>query len=200
MVATPAFAQSTEGTARKSVRLIAPELIAPAPSAGRLERLPALAPMQKPGIAPKAVIRPARFRLLPLPIAESAGVLLADGYRIALAGIGPSDVGENCGVSGWPCGATALTAFRAYLRGRSLRCRVPDERPPGKEIVVAECTLAGADIGAWLVRHGWARSSGGVYAEEEKLARERRLGLFGPPPPIYAPSFPSINAQVSGTP
>lgn len=196
-----AWAQSTAGGAGKTVRLIAPELIAPAPSSGGLQRLPALLP---PPVAKKAVKRSvvgnaAHFRLLPLPIAEAAGLFVADGYRIALAGIGPPDRDEKCG-DGWPCGALALTAFRAYMRGRSLRCRVPDDRPSGTEIIVTSCFLGGRDIAAWLVEQGWARRSGEAYAAEDLAAQSHRRGVYGTAPSAYASSLPSISAQVSGTP
>lgn len=194
-------ASEQRAAAPKSVRLIAPDRIAPVPSDGDLERLPALAPPARPKAKEVHAGADARFRLLPLPIAESAGVLTADGYRVAIAGIGPSDPRELCGTQPeWKCGAAALTAFRAFLRGRSIRCRVPDERPPGGETVVTECTMAGRDVGAWLVGQGWARRSGEAYVEEDRQAQSAARGFFGPPPKSYVPSFSETSASVSGTP
>lgn len=201
--AAEAPAAETREAAAKSVRLIAPDRVAPVPSDGQLERLPARAPPARRKAKEVHVGADARFRLLPLPIAESAGVFIADGYRVAIAGLGPSDPGETCGEGegeAWQCGAAARTAFRAFLRGRSVRCRVPDERPGGNETIVTVCTVAGQDVGAWLVSHGWARRSGEAYEEEERLAESGRRGLHGPPPPAQVPSFSSISAQVSGTP
>lgn len=197
-----AAAQTVTDKPAKGVRLIAPELIAPAPATGDLERLPAILPPAKAKPAPMRAVAPdARQRLLHLPIAEAAGVFTADGYRIALAGLGPADPEELCGEERrWNCGASARTAFRAFLRGRSVRCRVPEERPSDAETLVTQCSIAGQDPASWLVAQGWARRSGEDYASEEEEARAHRRGFFGSPPPAYAPVLPSISAQVSGTP
>lgn len=194
------IAEELSGPAPKSVRLIAPELVSPAPSDGELERLPAKEPPARKKPFETVVSADARLRLLPLPIAESAGVIIAGGYRIAIAGIGTPDIDEQCGPEKWNCGAAARAHFRAFLRGRSVRCRVPDKRPSDNETIVTACSVAGLDIGAWLVSQGWARRSGDVYVDEGKLAEDKRQGFFGPAPSIYVPSFSAISAEVSGTP
>jgi endonuclease YncB( thermonuclease family) len=193
-------AEETTGAAPKTVRLIAPELVSPVPSDGELERLPAIEPPATKKPFQTVVSSDARLRLLPLPIAESAGVLIAGGYRIAIAGIGTPDVDERCGTEKWKCGAAARAHFRSFLRSRSVRCRVPENRPSDSETIVTACSVAGLDIGAWLVSQGWARRSGDVYAQEAKLAEDKRRGFFGPAPPVYVPSFSAISAEVSDTP
>jgi endonuclease YncB( thermonuclease family) len=41
------------------------------------------------------------------------------------------------------------------------------------------CSLAGYDVGTWLVENGWALSQAeGPYAEEEKAARDAGKGIF----------------------
>lgn len=117
------------------------------------------------------------------PVAASAGVVEAQGYRVALAGIEPTPPEEECTFEGkaWPCGAQARTAFRAWLRARAVQCVVPPE--PDRQLISAECHVGKEDVAAWLVANGWARPvTGGPYAEAATKAEADRKGIFGPPP------------------
>ncbi|WP_274630141.1 thermonuclease family protein [Arvimicrobium flavum] len=117
------------------------------------------------------------------PVAASAGVLEAHGYRVALAGIEPTPVDEMCTFEGaaWACGAQARTAFRAWLRARAVRCVVPPS--PDLQLITAECDVGRDDVSSWLASSGWARATaGGPYAEMAATAKADRKGLFGPPP------------------
>lgn len=124
-----------------------------------------------------------RRAVLYQPVAVAAGLVDAQGYAIALAGIVATDVNEICSDNGasWPCGVHARTAFRNWLRGRALTCTVPREPQPGT--VVSDCMLGGQNPAEWLVVQGWARAEpGGPYAALEEEARANRRGLFGPAP------------------
>ncbi len=119
-------------------------------------------------------------RLLHRPVAIAAGLLEAEEHLIRLAGIDPLLPDTICGISpgnAVPCGKQALTAFRAWLRGRSIECVL--SAPDADGVVVAPCRLAGKDAASWLVQQGWARAQAGTrYADLETVARKNKRGIF----------------------
>jgi endonuclease YncB( thermonuclease family) len=127
---------------------------------------------------------PKRWRLVHQPVATAAGILEAGGVTMVLPGIDVVAVNETCtSPSGqsWPCGMAARTAFRAYLRGRALNCRLPDARV--ETGFLAECLLQGEDPALWLISRGWARAKpDGPYGAQSHEAQQARLGIFGQPP------------------
>lgn len=209
VAATPIrLAQAAEGGGR-SIRQIAPEIVAPPTvGTGDLERAapraplsdlgtaapPALAtdPAPVPDGAAGAPARPQIFR----PVASAAGRIEADGLTIAIAGIEVLEPEQNCqGNEGeWPCGMVARTAFRSFLRGRALDCDLPDGDLSDR--LTASCRLGSQDLGAWLVSNGWAKvSSTGPYASEQAEAVEARRGMFGPgPAPLPPAPVPATEA------
>lgn len=117
------------------------------------------------------------------PVASAAGIVEAQGHRLALAGIDPVPVDETCvyETKSWPCGARARTAFRAWLRARAIQCKVPPE--PDRELITAECFVGKEDLAEWLVVSGWARpSADGAYVEAGKKAQAEKKGIYGAPP------------------
>ena len=156
---------------------------------GDLEALQRIAPREPLSVStpprpPRTAGREAwRTRTLYRPVAAAAGHLTAMGYSLAIEGIDGIGLAETCSFEGrdWPCGTLARTAFRAWLRGRAVACVTPEK--PATEALTTGCTLAGEDVGAWLVNQGWARAAAnGPYLAEEEDAREARRGIFGPPP------------------
>jgi hypothetical protein len=127
---------------------------------------------------------PKRWRLVHQPVATAAGMLEAGGLAMALPGIDIVAVNETCtSPSGqsWPCGMAARTAFRAYLRGRALNCRLPDAR--AETGIVAECLLQGEDPAQWLVSRGWAKAKpDGPFGALGEAAEQARRGIYGQPP------------------
>jgi endonuclease YncB( thermonuclease family) len=123
-----------------------------------------------------------RMERLYNPIIVSAGRIKVHGREIRLAGIEAPVFAERCGegAAAWPCGRMARAALRRFIRGRAVECEIPagDDTLPDP----ARCEVGGADIAAWLVEQGWARSSAGAaesYAKIEAAAREEKLGLWG---------------------
>lgn len=159
------------------------------PQPDTLAREPVRAPLsvlaapQPPAPPPKADELPKRWRLVHGAVARDAGVLDAAGITLILPGIDIVSSDETCPrlVEGsWPCGMAARTAFRAYLRGRALNCRVPDM--PVEEAIVTDCLLQGEDPARWLVQRGWARAKqDGAFVAEGEAARSSGHGIFGPP-------------------
>ena len=160
----------------------------PALSGGPLERVasrPQLTPPTKPRDDPTVPEKQyLRWRLVFNAIATFAGVLHSGDLALVLPGIDVVSADEACTTpagGSWPCGMVARTAFRNYLQGRALNCRLPDSLPD--KAIVAECLLQGQDPAAWLVERGWARSKldsplAGIAETARKLSR----GIYGQPP------------------
>jgi endonuclease YncB( thermonuclease family) len=93
--------------------------------------------------------------------AQPAHVLDGDtfdlnGERIRLWGIDAPEGLQICQRNGheWRCGDNATAALEALLDGQALICDEVDVDRYGR--TVATCTAAGQDIGAAMVRQGWA--------------------------------------------
>ena len=126
-----------------------------------------------------------RQMLLPRPVALDTAHLKIGDATIDLPGIEPLPLDAECGedAAAWPCGMRARTAFRAFLRSRSIRCAVPADFAAKQQTVASQCTVGGGDIGAWLIRNGWARAApDGPYAEIETRARQAGRGVWGRAP------------------
>ncbi len=157
-------------------------------SDGDYERIEPRAPLGELGTAtppkPKKPVPPGDWRPTRLfkPVANAAGIIEAQGYRVALAGVEPTAVDQSCSFEGrkWPCGARARTAFRAWLRARAVQCIVPPT--PDRELITAECHIGKEDLSAWLVESGWAKPADGAqFAEAAEKARSAKRGIYGPP-------------------
>lgn len=163
-------------------RAIAPSIVAPPDiDPGDLQRIEPREPLTRLALA----LPPERPEMLRLdrPVASAAGVFAAGGFRVTISGITPPAASETCDDEAgraWPCGAAARTAFRAFLRGRSVECRIDPALPPGD--VSARCALAGQDLARWLVANGWARASDPEYRDASDAARSAGRGMFGRAP------------------
>jgi len=181
-------------------RLVAPAIVAPPDlSPENLEREAPRQPLSKLSLAlpPEPEVKnewagTPFFR----PLAVESAVFQSMGRTIAIAGVKSVPVDQSCEHDGveWPCGMRARTAFRLWLRGRALVCRLPDEE---REVTTARCRLAKQDAGAWLVSNGWALAApDGPYVQAEEKARAARMGMFGAPP--EAPAIADVpDAPVS---
>ncbi|MGN6778964.1 thermonuclease family protein [Rhizobium sp.] len=118
------------------------------------------------------------------PFSDQAGILTITGRNVQLTGIVPTDVDRMCtGPSGkdWPCGQAARTAFRMYLRGRSIDCDVPDANWKGT--VKGACRYVRVDLSSWLVRFGWADPEpGSPLASLVDEAKQKKRGMYGDDP------------------
>ncbi len=118
------------------------------------------------------------------PFSDQAGILTIGGRSVQLTGIIPTDVDRMCtGPSGkdWPCGQAARTAFRMYLRGRSIDCDVADASWKGT--AKGACRYVRVDLSAWLVRFGWADPEpGSPLAALVDEAKEKKRGMYGDDP------------------
>jgi endonuclease YncB( thermonuclease family) len=76
----------------------------------------------------------------------------------------------------WACGLRARAALHNLLRGRTLSCRSMNDITAKR--FGAYCAITGDDVGAALVRNGWARPRSDAYAAEVAEARRNRAGLW----------------------
>jgi endonuclease YncB( thermonuclease family) len=119
------------------------------------------------------------------PVAPAAGLIEAKGYSVAISGVEVVKDDEMCsdGSIDWACGARARTAFRAFLRGRAVICKVPPRGGP--DLISAQCRVGKQDIGEWLVENGWARAAkDGPYVQAADKARAAKKGIFGRAPDL----------------
>jgi endonuclease YncB( thermonuclease family) len=167
-------------------RKIAEDLIAPPPlDPSGIERIEPRPPLGELGLAPRPktpMPRDWRETLLFGPVATSSAVFEAMGRTVAISGTIDIDPHRTCTFdkAAWPCGQRARAAFNAWLRGRALRCFLPPD--DDRFAIGAPCALGKQDVGAWLVSNGWAMAAyNGIYGKAEAVAREARMGIFGPP-------------------
>lgn len=103
------------------------------------------------------------------------------GQRIRLAGMDAFEARQLCRdneARRYRCGQRSAFALADYIRQRNLVCE-----PTGKswDRVVAICSLNEVDLGAWLVREGWAVDDDRYepdYHLEEQHARESKSGAW----------------------
>ena len=121
--------------------------------------------------------------------AVAGGVSVTDGdglrigdQRIRLWGIDAVELHQRCERNGaaYACGIEARNALQSLLRTGELSCEKVDRDRYGRP--VARCTVDGADLGAAMVRAGWAvdfeHYSHGAHAREEREARQAKRGLW----------------------
>ncbi|WP_308642793.1 thermonuclease family protein [Mesorhizobium sp. GbtcB19] len=167
-------------------RKIAEDRIAPPPlDPSGIERIEPRPPLGELGLAPlpnTPMPQDWHETLLFRPVATSSAVFEAMGRTVAISGTVDIDPGRTCSFdnSAWPCGQRARAAFNAWLRGRALKCLLPPD--VDRFAIAAPCALGKQDVGAWLVSNGWATAAPtGIYGRAEAVAREARMGIFGPP-------------------
>lgn len=167
-------------------RKIAENLIAPPPlDPSGIERIEPRPPLGELGLAttPKTpMAQDWHETLLFRPVATSAAVFEAMGRTVAISGTVDIDPDRTCTFddTAWPCGQRARAAFNAWLRGRALKCLLPPDAD--RFAIAAPCALGKQDVGAWLVSNGWAMAAPtGIYGKAEMVARNARMGIFGPP-------------------
>lgn len=127
------------------------------------------------------------MRTADTPVAGNAFVVDGDtltisGTRIRLIDIDAPELDQMCvDAQGrdWPCGRQASAQLRSRVRGHDLSCQPKSIDKYGRSL--ATCTLPdGTDINAWMVRQGWAVTSGvaNVYGEQQDEAKSAKRGLW----------------------
>ncbi len=114
------------------------------------------------------------------------------GQRVRIWGIDAPEHGQMCESGDWmlsvkpprplvyECGRDATAVLAELTRDRTVTCEQVD-RDHYKRIV-ARCRTEAGDIGAEMVRRGWAvdytRYSKGAYAAEQREAQQDMVGMW----------------------
>lgn len=120
------------------------------------------------------------------PLAVDGDTINLDGDRIRIWGIDAPEFEQTCldeGLRRYGCGKAARNALQHYLNIGTVYCYgIYRDRYDRK---VAQCRVTDHDIGSLMVKSGWALDyptySKGHYANDEKYARERKLGIHEGP-------------------
>lgn len=110
-------------------------------------------------------------------VSDGDSVAIA-GTRLRLVGIDAPELAQDCELRGraYPCGVEAKTHLEALIAGWPLDC-VWDRRDKyGRGL--ARCRAGSTDLGATMVRDGWAVAYLGGFEAEEAEARRAGRGLW----------------------
>jgi endonuclease YncB( thermonuclease family) len=106
------------------------------------------------------------------------------GVEVRLFGIDAVELHQTCLRAGqpWACGIEAARALRQAIAGREVTCRSRERDRYGR--MVAVCHAGALDLGAAMIKGGYAVAFG-AYAADEREARDARRGIwasaFDPP-------------------
>jgi len=109
------------------------------------------------------------------------GTLTVGGARVRLWGLDAPAAGETCTAAGrrWPCGEAAAFALAYETAEHWLQCAEKGRAEDGA--VLAVCLMGTYDVGALMVRKGWARAAAHAapgYADAEAEARAAGVGIW----------------------
>lgn len=129
-------------------------------------------------IASVHVLNAVRFEPLSgrVRVSDGDSFRLSD-RRIRLIGLDAPELAQVCTLDGRdvPCGAMARDALRDLVAGRVLSCAPEGEDRYGR--LLARCYFGDDDVGAAMVRSGWAVSTGD-YGRGEADARAEGAGIW----------------------
>lgn len=118
----------------------------------------------------------------------SAQTRIIDGDTIEVAstvyrlnGIDAPEVGQQCNTpaGSWNCGKAAVEEIASIAEGKAVLCEAHSQDGYGRTI--ATCYVEGTDLGAQMVRAGYAwafTKYSDVYVKEEMAAKRERLGVW----------------------
>ncbi len=119
-------------------------------------------------------------------VAGTASVIDGDtievhGQRIRLHGIDAPESRQLCRLDGkpWQCGKDAANALADKIARRLVTCE--DLGRDRYKRIIARCTVAGEDLGQWMVAQGWAVAyylSSYEYSRAEHRAESARRGIW----------------------
>lgn len=109
-----------------------------------------------------------------------------DETTIRLTGIDAVEYRQDCARadgSRWPCGREARSALERLAGRGPLRCAFEAKDRYGRTLAACrtEAGSDGVDLGAEMVRQGWAVATGDAYMVEEAEAQAKRLGIWQGP-------------------
>jgi endonuclease YncB( thermonuclease family) len=111
-------------------------------------------------------------------VAVDGDSLRLAGLDIRLEGIDAPELQQTCEADGasYRCGDAARRELARLIDGETVACRIGGRDRWGRSL--ARCDAAGADVGAALVRRGFAVAYDSSYLDEEAAAKRQRSGLW----------------------
>jgi endonuclease YncB( thermonuclease family) len=107
-----------------------------------------------------------------------ADTIRIEGQRVRLWGIDAPEIDQTC--SNRSVGVLAAHHLTTLMDGQRVTCEV--RMRPNRGRAVAQCWLDSRDLAASVIDAGWAWDSSefsrGYYADIERSARSRRIGLW----------------------
>jgi endonuclease YncB( thermonuclease family) len=109
-------------------------------------------------------------------VIDGDSIVVAD-TEIRLYGIDAPEYRQTCLRAGfaWRCGVEAANVMRSMVAGREVRCRPREVDRYGR--TVALCFVGALDLGAAMVKGGFAVAYG-AYQADEREARDARRGMW----------------------
>jgi endonuclease YncB( thermonuclease family) len=111
------------------------------------------------------------------------GTIEIDGQKIRLLDIEAPETAQLCkelNGADYPCGRRSALALSDFLQQRKVTCDWSNLDREGRRL--ARCTVAGEDVGLWLVQQGWAlpdrHCKCETYRAAADQARSQSLGLW----------------------
>jgi len=103
--------------------------------------------------------------------------IVVGGVEIRIYGIDAPEYRQVCMRSGrpWMCGIEATRTMRTLVAGRSVSCRAREQDRYGRTVAI--CHAGGVDLGAAMVKGGYAVAYG-AYEADERDARDARRGIW----------------------
>lgn len=108
------------------------------------------------------------------------------GQTVRLHGVDAFERGQMC--AGVPCGREATARMRAMVRDALVVCARTDTDRYGR--MVARCRVGETDLGAALVRAGWAFAYtrySAAYLPDQRAAERARAGVWATGQAVTAP-------------
>jgi endonuclease YncB( thermonuclease family) len=111
-----------------------------------------------------------------------------EGTRVRLDGIDAPELGQECSTGGdvlatssdtYKCGEQAAAALASRIGGDPVFCE--QHATSNRATMGAVCWLNDEDLGAWMVRSGWARAypaNVSAYTLEEEPAKAELRGIW----------------------
>ena len=108
-----------------------------------------------------------------------------DGKTLRLDGIDTPETDQTClneDGEPYPCGLRAAEELEKFIARRPVKCEDIRAEPAYPNRRIAECSVAGIDLGRWLVGEGWAinlePTTKGRFTVDEDDARAAHSGLW----------------------
>ena len=124
---------------------------------------------------------PALADVVGIPNVIDGDTIEVHGQRIRLHGVDAPESRQHCRLDGksWQCGKVAANALAEKIARRPVTCE--DLGRDRYERMIGRCTVAGEDLGAWMVSQGLALAYRRYlldYVDEEADAQAARRGIW----------------------